>query len=260
MEWIYVVSSIASSLAAVLAWAAKLWWGREFAAAKDEIIKAKDAQIELLKSEIDSLKELTPMKIREYFLSVREQMEEYNNLLQKQLDEAHKELETKSAEIDNLRREGEKNANEIEKLEEDRQRIANAATRLEGQLTELQQRYENQKELFIKIPRIDVNMYEGIGISLKNLTDAMSKSYTQDLSKISTAILESSKFAEQQEEIIKQLLSVRNVIAHASPSVFLGRDPKTSKLLKDLTDDNDDTAQDDSDDEQSEDNSNSSAA
>jgi len=46
---------VASALAAVLAWAAKLWWSKEYAAAKDEIISAKEAQIELLKNEIETL-------------------------------------------------------------------------------------------------------------------------------------------------------------------------------------------------------------
>jgi len=34
MEWIYALSAIACALAAVLAWAAKLWWGKEYAASK----------------------------------------------------------------------------------------------------------------------------------------------------------------------------------------------------------------------------------
>ena len=134
MEWLYLISTIASSLAAVLAWAAKLWWGREFAAAKDEIIKAKEAQIELLTSEIDSLRELTPMKIREYFLSVREQMEEYNNLLKSQLDDAHKQLENKTAEVESLKKEGEKSAAEIKKIEDERKQIVEAASNLKQHL------------------------------------------------------------------------------------------------------------------------------
>ena len=76
MLWIYAFAAIASSLAAVLAWAAKLWWSKEFGAAKDEIIRAREAQIGLLESEVQNLKELTPMKIREYFLSVKVQLEE----------------------------------------------------------------------------------------------------------------------------------------------------------------------------------------
>lgn len=60
MEWIYVLTVLASSLAAILAWLAKLRWAREFK-------EAKDAQIALLKNEIQNLRELAPPKLREYF-------------------------------------------------------------------------------------------------------------------------------------------------------------------------------------------------
>lgn len=100
--WIYAISALASALAAVLAWAAKLWWAKEYSAAKDEIIKAKDAQIETLKTEIQNLRELTPMKIREYFLSVKEQLEEYNDKLQEEVKTAYEEVEKKDSEIRHL--------------------------------------------------------------------------------------------------------------------------------------------------------------
>lgn len=125
--WIYAISALASALAAVLAWAAKLWWAKEYAAAKDETIKAKDAQIaslkssieniqvlssetakakdaqiETLKNEIQNLRELTPMKIREYFLSVKEQLEEYNGKLQEELASAYEEVKKKDGEIRRL--------------------------------------------------------------------------------------------------------------------------------------------------------------
>jgi hypothetical protein len=37
-----------------------------FAEAKDEIIKAKEAQIQVLQSQLEGLRELSPMKIKEY--------------------------------------------------------------------------------------------------------------------------------------------------------------------------------------------------
>ena len=125
--WIYAISALASALAAVLAWAAKLWWAKEYRAAKDETIKAKeaqiaslkasidgiqvlssetakakDAQIETLKNEIQNLRELTPMKIREYFLSVKGQLEEYNDKLQEELKTAYEEIEKMDSEIRDL--------------------------------------------------------------------------------------------------------------------------------------------------------------
>jgi hypothetical protein len=112
-DWIFVIlilTALFNAVGGVLAWGARLWWGREYGAAKDEtirakesqianlnshieklgaaqaeIIRAKEAQIELMKIEIQNLRELTPMKLREYFVSVKQQLEEYNEMLQKEL-------------------------------------------------------------------------------------------------------------------------------------------------------------------------------
>ena len=105
MEWIVLLSALASVISAALAWAAKLWWSKEYIAAKDEIIKAKETQIDLLNAQIRNLQDLTPMKIREYFLSVRTQLEEYNESLQTELSQARKQIEEKQQEIKSLRAE-----------------------------------------------------------------------------------------------------------------------------------------------------------
>ncbi len=114
MDILLVISSLASALAAVLAWTAKLWWGKEYSAAKNETIKAKDAQIELLQREVQNYRELTPMKIREYFLSVKEQLEEYNNALKAELDE-------KEATIERMRADDDLHNNVIEELKAEKE-------------------------------------------------------------------------------------------------------------------------------------------
>ena len=98
MDIISAIITIGSLIAAILAWVAKLKWSKEFEKAKDETIKAKEAQITALEREVKSLQDMTPMKLREYFDSVKLQLEEYNEELQKQLDierSAKENLESK---------------------------------------------------------------------------------------------------------------------------------------------------------------------
>ena len=97
MDIVSSVITIGSLIAAILAWIAKLKWSKEFEKAKDETIKAKEAQISALEREIKSLQDMTPMKLREYFNSVKEQLEEYN-------EELRKQLETEKAAKQNLER------------------------------------------------------------------------------------------------------------------------------------------------------------
>ncbi len=119
MTWIdliYAGAIFASALATILAWVAKLWWSKEYAAAKDETIRAKDAQIAALEAQLDTFRELTPMKIREYFVSVKDQLEEYNDMLKKQVEEKDRQIEV-------LRSGGEFDKLEVERLQNEKEAL-----------------------------------------------------------------------------------------------------------------------------------------
>jgi seryl-tRNA synthetase len=184
VEWLQVGTAFASAVAAVLAWAAKIWWGREFSAAKDEIIRAKDAQIEVLNREIDSLRELTPMKLREYFLSMREQLEEYNESLKSKLEEAECELEKKGSAILRLKSEGKKKIEEIRKLESEREQIAEAASSLSKKLSAIKRKYESEETVILRLPKIDHDTVEDIDESYLRLVKALSASSQVDESRV----------------------------------------------------------------------------
>lgn len=147
MEILYAIGAIASALAAVLAWLAKIRWSNEFAKAKDATIAAKqsevaakEAQITSLRSEIESLRNLTPMKIREYFTSVKAQLEEYNEELQRQLDDARTELDAKDAQIADLSKQGEVRTDAIRELNEEREALLRDAEELKAQIRGISQR------------------------------------------------------------------------------------------------------------------------
>ena len=171
MEWLYVISALASAVAAALAWAAKLWWSKEYAAAKDEIIRAKDAQIALLDKEIQNLRELTPMKIREYFLSVRKQLEEYNELLNKELEEARKEIEDKNIEIEHLKSEDVNKSDEVINVEKKRDLIQKTANSLENQLGTLREQFKDKsvRDWKFSFDKALFNNISGTSNQLRNL-------------------------------------------------------------------------------------------
>lgn len=87
-------------------WLTKIWWTNEFSEAKkaeidalkaqieiykssrDEIIRAKDAQIDTLKSLVQQANELTPVKLRGSYVAIKEWSEELVGDLEKKLQEA----------------------------------------------------------------------------------------------------------------------------------------------------------------------------
>jgi len=142
MSWLYGIITILSLLAAVLAWVAKLRWSKEYIAAKDEIIKAKEAQIGVLREQIQGLKELTPMKIREYFESVKSQLEEFNEMLKLQLEAAQIEITQKTTEIDKLSTEGDKRSTELQKLESEKKQAEEKVQLLAGEVKQLRETFQ----------------------------------------------------------------------------------------------------------------------
>ncbi len=102
-EYLYIIGIIISSTAAVLAWIAKLKWSKEFSDAKNAEIKAKEAQIENLKIELDYLHKLyNTTKLRESYLSMIKQYEEYIEHLKAELSKARTEVSNKMREIIHL--------------------------------------------------------------------------------------------------------------------------------------------------------------
>jgi len=155
------IAAVLSALASVLAWAARLIWGREFAAAKDETIKAKeaqlvtkdetikakDAQIEGLTQRLKEERELNPMMIREYFVSVKAQLEEYIALLKGQRDEAQGKLVGLQREIKTVQATAAGRQDQIRELVAERSRLQDVSAALSKQVEQLQSKQEENDQV-----------------------------------------------------------------------------------------------------------------
>jgi len=100
--WVKDLITLASVLAAILAWVAKLRWSKEYSDAKnatlnakDEQIKTKQAYVELVERENRSLQGQTPEKLLERYKAIQKQLEEALEKVGNQLDAAKAELQTK---------------------------------------------------------------------------------------------------------------------------------------------------------------------
>lgn len=120
------------------------------------------------------------MKIREYFLSVRTQMEEYSETLKSQLRSAQEEIAQRDIQIEKLKTEGEEKSAEVKELESERQQIKDRTEALELQVRQLQEDYERKDELIIRIPKLDPNIFGKIAMASGNLRILLSK-YSQRL-------------------------------------------------------------------------------
>jgi len=173
MELLYLVTTILSLSVAIFAWWAKIKWSKEYTDAKNEIIKSKEAQIDLLKQEIQNLKDFSPIKMREYFVTVKQQLEEYNEHLKSQLDKANKQLNgyqqttttpeesrrSKQTEMKELR--SVQSNNEVEKLNIENKRLkAEIGLSMLEKLKELKRREKDRDIEREKIENILLVMQE----------------------------------------------------------------------------------------------------
>jgi chromosome segregation ATPase len=136
---------------AVLAWVAKIRWSQEYAAAKDEIIRSKDAEIKVLEREIDELRELNPMKVREYFLSMKVQLEEYNDRLQEEKKSLQVELREKNALIRQLKESGEKDSERIKRLLDERKELQSRINKAATVIDEVQSAGAGTADIYQKL-------------------------------------------------------------------------------------------------------------
>lgn len=139
MEYIQGIITILSLIAAIMAWFVKLRWANEYK-------EAKEAQINVLERELESYKEMTPMKIREYFISTKEMLEENIKHLEVTIDEKNKEI----TELDHIYVESEYRS--VEAIREQKEEI----TILRNQIIELEKERVSSTDAYNQIV-IDVN-------------------------------------------------------------------------------------------------------
>lgn len=238
-ETIYAIGALASAIAAVLAWLAKLKWSSEYGKAKDETIKAKEAQISSLKEQLAYYKDLTPMKIREYFSSVKEQLEEYNDLLQQQLDGANQEIGERNKKITELEKSGKSKEAEVRKLVTEKADIEENVRTIQQEITETKRRYESDGAIVIRMPKIDVE-------HLRSITEVSQHLRNLTIHSIDTAKIPGlSRQIEQNALYIKSLGDFASKLERAKDDgAWAAYDPSDEEPSKDTDEDSDDDQKD----------------
>jgi hypothetical protein len=100
MEILLVLTALANAVSAIIAWVAKILWSKEYREAKDETIRAKEAQITTLKEHISILEKLNPTILRQWYESGLKISEIYASQLEQQMKEAQKKTEVLEADSD----------------------------------------------------------------------------------------------------------------------------------------------------------------
>ncbi len=92
MNWNLLIT-ILSLIGGILAWVAKIRWSSEYSKAKDETIKAKEAQIDLLNATIQKYKDFSPDVVYRLFEVTQKASDAFISLSDQELKAAQEQIE-----------------------------------------------------------------------------------------------------------------------------------------------------------------------
>jgi HD-GYP domain-containing protein (c-di-GMP phosphodiesterase class II) len=194
--------SLFSTIAAILAWVAKLRWSNEYISAKDEIIRAKEAQISSLENEVRFLREITSPKIHEYFTSVKSQLEEYLDLKDDQLEATQNSLRYREEQIAQMQHEWETQKSNIEW-----ELNSGIGITLEGWAYSLELRNIETEGHIQRVTDMTTMISKAMGIPEEELIHIRRGALLHDIGKLripDSILMKSSKLTDEEWEILRQ--------------------------------------------------------
>lgn len=162
MEIVYIIITGLSIISTILAWITKIRWSKEYALAKDEIIRSKEAEISSIKeqlkiknelinvkeSQIQHLNTLNPTKLKEYYDSIKSGLEAYNNTLQEELQKSKTELSSTIDKLNKLEPENQTNKLLIEALTIEKSNLSQRIETLSNQIEVQSETLEATKKIY----------------------------------------------------------------------------------------------------------------
>lgn len=192
-ELIPIITAVSALISAIAA----AFWGRSLALAKDETIRAKEAQIETIRTseeqltkikevqietlhhEIETYRDLTPNKIREYFLSMKQQLEEYNEVLNTELQDAQQVISYKDAQLAHLQA-----AQKMQQTSIESEIESGLSGTLEGWARTVELRTEDTEGDTLRLIEMTVQLAKNMGVSEELLVHIKRGALLHDVGKI----------------------------------------------------------------------------
>ena len=149
-ERLQLLTALASALAAGWLWASRSRWRGEAQAAG----AAKDAALAAQAAELAALRELTPIRIREYLETAHAELRDYCQAVEAGHRAARKEVERCNAEIIRIQDQGDWQAEEIGRLVSRRETLLAVARTMKPALGLLQHQCEFPEPFGLRVARV----------------------------------------------------------------------------------------------------------
>ena len=209
IELLQLLTALASAGAAGLLWRTRARLLRQAEGLEAERLQAKDAQIAALSREAEALRELTPIKIREYLIETHAQLRAYCQAIEEGYRSARKEIERCNAQITQRQDQGEWRAEDIDQLVQRREALLEMARTIKPELRELQHQCEFPEDFTIKIARMFPEAIEHLTGAYLALAKELPLDRTGELPALSGRVVQSFKYRLDQSTLFSSTLFAR---------------------------------------------------
>jgi hypothetical protein len=209
LELLQLLTALACAGAAGLLWATRSKLARQAEAAGNERLQAKDAQIAALTREAEALRELAPIKIREYLIETHAQLRAYCQVIEDGYRSARKEIEHCNAEITRRQEQGEWRADGIDQLVRRREALIEVTRALKPDLGELQHQCEFPEDFTIKIARMYPSTIQALTEGYLALAKELPLDQVERLPALCERVVQSFKYRLDRDALFSSTLFAR---------------------------------------------------
>ena len=169
LESLQLLAALASALAAGWLWASRSRFYREALAARDELLRAKDAVLAAQAGELAALRELTPIRIREFLETAHAELKDFCQAVEAGHRAARKEVDRCNAEITRIQDQGDWKAGEIDRLVSRREALLAVARAMKPGLRLLQHQCEFPEPFSLRVARIHPATVQALAQAYRDL-------------------------------------------------------------------------------------------
>jgi DNA repair exonuclease SbcCD ATPase subunit len=191
---LHLLAVTATLAAAVLMWNARTRIEarmRELATDRDAALEAERAA---LAREAEALRDLAPLKIRDYLLSTHAQLQRFCRTVEAAHREARREIERCSGEISRLQERGGGRASEVEGLSGRREALLAVTRAMQPDLGELQHQCEFPEPFTVRVARIPPEAIRELARGYQSLAAQLALEVPEEMPDLSARVAESCAY------------------------------------------------------------------
>jgi DNA repair exonuclease SbcCD ATPase subunit len=206
---VQLVAALACAGAAGLLWSTRIRLERRLQALDDERLQARDAQAAALAREAEALRDLTPVKIREYLVDAQAQLKRYCRAVEAAYREARREIERCDAAITRLQERGEWRADEIDQLVRRREALLATTRTMQPGLGELQHQCEFPEPFTLRVARLYPETIQDLAQAHQALTVQLGLEPAGEMPALAERVAQSCKYRLDEHSLFSGALYAR---------------------------------------------------